>query len=82
MGAALGAALLLAIADGGRGADGVATVVGDRHAMVAGATAAVLATVVAWHSGRAAIKPTGSLGHVASRSNHAIDRAWEASICE
>jgi hypothetical protein len=83
VGAAIGAAVLLAIADGGRGADGVATVVGDRHAMVAGAIAAVLATVVAWRSGRPAIQPRNSLVQIAiSRSNHATDRAWDASICE
>ena len=83
MGAAIGAAVLLAIADGGRGADGVATVGGDRHAMVAGAVAAVLATLVAWRSGRTAIQPRNSLVQIAiSRSNHATDRAWDASICE
>jgi hypothetical protein len=83
VGAAIGAALLLAIADGGRGADGVATVVADRHAMVAGAIAAVLATVVAWRSGRPAIQPRNSLVQITvSRSNHVTDRAWDASICD
>ncbi|MFZ0058845.1 MAG: hypothetical protein WAL35_02210, partial [Acidimicrobiales bacterium] len=83
MGAAIGAAVLLAIADDGRGVGGVATVGGDRHAMVAGAVAAVLATLVAWRSGRTAIQPRNSLVQIAiSRGNHATDRAWDASICE
>jgi hypothetical protein len=71
MGAAIGAAVLLA------------TVGGDRRATVAEAVAAVLATLVAWRSGRTAIQPRNSLVQIAiSRSNHATDRAWDASICE
>jgi hypothetical protein len=62
---------------------GAATVGGDRHVMVAGAVAAVLATLVAWRSGRTAIRQRNSLVQIAiSRSNHATDRAWDASICE
>jgi predicted MFS family arabinose efflux permease len=54
IGAAIGAALLLSIAEGGHGAGGTTSVAGDRHAMLAGAGAAALATVVAWRSGRTA----------------------------
>ncbi len=51
VGAAFGAALLLAIAEVASGTSGVTTVIGDRHAMVAGAATGALATVVAWRSG-------------------------------
>jgi len=54
VGAAFGAALLLAIAEGAGGAGGVVTVVGDRRAMLAGAGAGAVATLVAWRSARTA----------------------------
>jgi MFS family permease len=54
VGAAFGAALLLAIAEGAGGEGGVANVVGDRHAMLAGAGAGAVATLVAWRGARSA----------------------------
>ncbi len=57
VGAAIGAALLLAIAEGS-GGPGVASVVGDRHAMLAGAAAGTLAVFAAWRSPRL-LKPGG-----------------------
>ena len=50
IGAAIGAALLPAVAESMRG--GVAGVTGDRVAMLTAAGAAVVATVVAWHAAR------------------------------
>jgi EmrB/QacA subfamily drug resistance transporter len=52
IGAAVGAALLPAVAESVRG--GIAGVSGDRLAMLAAAVAALAATAVAWHAARAA----------------------------
>ncbi len=52
IGAAIGAALLPAIAEGTSHAAGVAGVTGDRAAMLTAATAAAIATLVAWHASR------------------------------
>jgi EmrB/QacA subfamily drug resistance transporter len=52
IGAAVGAALLPALAESVRG--GVAGVSGDRLAMLAAAAAALVATAVAWHAARGA----------------------------
>jgi EmrB/QacA subfamily drug resistance transporter len=52
IGAAVGAALLPAVAESMRG--GVAGVTGDRAAMLAAAAAALAATAVAWHAARGA----------------------------
>jgi len=52
IGAAVGAALLPAVAESMRG--GVAGVTGDRTAMLAAAAAALAATAVAWHAARGA----------------------------
>jgi predicted MFS family arabinose efflux permease len=52
IGAAVGAALLPAVAESVRG--GVAGVSGDRDAMLAAAVAALAATAVAWHAARGA----------------------------
>jgi len=52
----------------------MATVVGDRHAMVVGATAAVLVTVVAWRSGRAR-----SSRKVASSTSRSRERSCNGS---
>jgi hypothetical protein len=61
IGAAFGAALLFSIAEGDGGAGEVATVVGDRNAMLAAATTAALATIVAWHSSRMTTERESSL---------------------
>ena len=50
IGAAIGAALLPAIAIAARHGDGAASAQGDRAAMPAGAVAGGLATVVAWRT--------------------------------
>ena len=69
VGAALGAALLLAIADSTGGAHGIATVGGDRNAMLAGAAAAGLATMVALRIRRASNKSQDNFAHVATSMN-------------
>jgi predicted MFS family arabinose efflux permease len=55
IGAAIGVALLVAIADGADAHSGVATIAGDRRAMLVAAAIALVGTVVAWigtkHSG-------------------------------
>ncbi len=58
IGAAVGAALLPAVAQSVRG--GVAGVTGDRLAMLAAAAAAMAATAVAWHAARGAAAPVRS----------------------
>jgi EmrB/QacA subfamily drug resistance transporter len=88
IGAALGAALLLAIADGTGSTGDVGTVGGDREAMLAGAVAAAAATLTAWRSGRgpvpASAGPAPALlaggspdsnftPHQLSRRNHGTD---------
>jgi MFS family permease len=55
IGAAIGAALLPAVAESVRG--GVSGVSGDRAAMLAAAVAAIAATVVAWNAARGATRP-------------------------
>jgi EmrB/QacA subfamily drug resistance transporter len=54
IGAALGAAALPAVAEATSHGGTIAGVAGDRSAMLAGAAAAALATVVAWHASRSA----------------------------
>jgi EmrB/QacA subfamily drug resistance transporter len=60
IGAAFGAAVLVAIAESGAGAAGTATVSGDRHAMLA-AAAALVAAVIAWYAMHAARRPAPQL---------------------
>jgi predicted MFS family arabinose efflux permease len=48
IGAAIGAAVLLAVAEGGRRVSGLTSISGDRHAMLAAALAALTAAIVAW----------------------------------
>jgi EmrB/QacA subfamily drug resistance transporter len=64
VGAAIGAAVLLAVAEGGRKVSGVTTSIsGDRHAMLAAALVALTAAFVAWrgieapHRGRKVLDP-------------------------
>jgi predicted MFS family arabinose efflux permease len=55
IGAAVGAALLPAVAEGVSHSTGTAGVSGDRAAMLTAAIAALAATAVAWHASRAVI---------------------------
>jgi predicted MFS family arabinose efflux permease len=61
IGAAFGAAVLVAIAESSSGAIGVASVSGDRHAMLAGAGTAAMATAIAWHASRVATRSAPQL---------------------
>jgi EmrB/QacA subfamily drug resistance transporter len=73
VGAALGVALMVAVADGSHARSGVSTVSGDRSALYVASFIALLATLVAWRAARSQ-RPAPAPHVVESTTGPTVDR--------